>query len=151
MTKERDNLTPYMALCDVAEVLGWEGVATVTGLSVSYLRKLSDPDITREISMQNAIRLDAAHLRGGGIGTPFVEAAIAQVQMLSADVDAECPIPILAAVSTAAKEIGEAVAAALQLAGESNNARARRTAIREAEEGLAAMLALLTTLKRGTK
>lgn len=151
MTKLRDPLTPYMALCDVSESLGWEGVASVSGKKVNYLRKLSDPEAGRDISIQTAIRLDAAHLRSGGIGAPFQAAHTHQVHVLSMDAICVTPTPILSAVAIAAKEIGEAVAAALDLAGHTCDQRARRTAIREAEEGIAAMHALLITLKRGAR
>ena len=149
MTKRRDPLTPYRALCDVEELLGWDGIAGVTRKAISYLRKLSDPDAGRAITVQDAIRLDAAFLRAGGIGTPFLEAHTAQIELLVTEADPVPVSPLLSAISIAAKEIGEAVAAAIDLASHAEDPKARQTAVKEAEEGVAAMLALLTTIKRG--
>ena len=60
MTKPRPPLTFERALTRIAELIGWDGCASVLGKSESYVRKLSDPDIERSISIQYARRLDAA-------------------------------------------------------------------------------------------
>lgn len=149
MTKERRALTPHRALGRIADLLGWDGCASVTGKSEWTLRKYSDPDTGRELSLRDAIRLDGAYRRAGGLGAPLFEAYAAALDLGVAGQDIGMA-DIIAAASFAAKEAGEAVAAALG-AAQSDDATTRAMGIKEASEGLEAMQTLLTTLQRGAR
>jgi hypothetical protein len=147
MTKLRKPLTPYRALLRIEEVLGWDGIAEVTGKNPWHCRKLSDPDTGREISLRDAARLDAAFQRNGGIGAPLREAYDALLLSLCDPSTVHCDL--LAGASRAAKEAGEAVAAVLDAAAKVDCAKARRNAVKEAEEAVAALLSMISTLKAG--
>lgn len=146
MTKIRKPLTPYRALCRIEEVLGWDGIAAIIDKNVWHCRKLSDPDTGREISVQDAIRLDAAFQRAGGVGFPLMEAHFAQLAMMS---DPGISAPLMTALTAAVKENAEGIAAALTLVEHADDLQARRTAITEVEESIEASLALLFLIKQG--
>lgn len=147
MTKVRQPLTPYRALCRIEEVLGWDGIATVIEKNVWHCRKMSDPDTGREISLRDAARLDAAYQRAGGIGAPLREAFDAMLDLMG-DADTD-PLDLLTASSRAAKEAGEAVAAALDAVRRDDCRAARENAVRETEEGIAAFHTLISALRAG--
>lgn len=147
MTKVRPPLTPYRALSKIADLLGWDGCATVLGKSESSVRKWGDPDAEREISFQHAIRLDAAYRRAGGEGAPLLQCYIARLE-LSAD-EQHDQQQLLAATSKAVKETGEAVSAALDAAARADDPALRAKAVTEIEEGIEAMHDLHFKLTNG--
>jgi hypothetical protein len=147
MTKVRLPLTPYRALARIAELLGWDGCASVLGNSEWTVRKWSDPDAEREISFQDAMRLDAAFMRAGGEGAPLYECYAARIDLLARD-DGSDSSKLLAAASRAAKELAEAVSASIDAAAQGGNKALCRRAITEAEEGMEALQALFFSLKR---
>lgn len=146
MTKVRQPLTPYRALCRIEEMLGWDGIAAILAKNIWHCRKLSDPDTGREISVQDAIRLDSAFQRAGGAGFPMMEAHFAQLAMMA---DRDVAAPLVAAMTKAVKENAEGIAAALALVDHADDPAARRTAIREVEESVEASLSLLFLIKQG--
>lgn len=146
MTKARRPLTPYRALCRISDLLGWDGCADVIGKSEWSVRKFSDPDTGREISLQDAIRLDAAFQRAGGNGAPLLECYSARLELELAS-DAERQRCLFDATSRAAKEAGEAISAALDAASRACDPAAHLRAVNEAREGLEAMQALVTSLE----
>ncbi|MCY1672139.1 hypothetical protein OVA07_14115 [Novosphingobium sp. SL115] len=148
MTKLRRPLTPYRALSRIADLLGWDGCGDVIGKSEWSVRKFSDPDTGREISLQDAIRLDAAYQRAGGTGAPLLECYSARLELELAD-DADRQRCLIDATSRAAKEVGEAIAATLDAASRANDPAAHLRAVTEAKEGLESMQALVTNLERG--
>lgn len=148
MTKRREPLTPHAALIEVASVLGFDGCAEVTGKKEWSLRKLSDPDTGRDISFRDAVRLDVAYRRDGGDGSPFLECFSAQIGVALADQDHR-PEELLRLTGCVSKEVGEAIAAAIELAGRRNDPGAYVRAVDEAREGLAKMQALVSSLERG--
>lgn len=145
MTKERRPLTPYWALTRIADRLGWDGCADVIEKSEWSVRKFSDPDAGREISLQDAIRLDAAYRRAGGEGAPLFECYGARLGLL-VDTSADSAKLLLDTSGKAAKETGEAIAAALQAACNSADANTFMRAIIEVEEGIEALFALHSRL-----
>jgi hypothetical protein len=149
MTKERQPLTPYRALTKISGLLGWDGCATVIDKKETTLRKYSDPDTGRELSMRDAIRLDAAYRRAGGLGAPLFEAYATALDM-GWPADQIDGADLLAAISAVAKEAGEAVSAALDTAG-SNDPTLRALGIKETGEGLEAMQTLYTLMQRGAR
>lgn len=148
MTKLRRPLTPYRALCRIADLLGWDGCADVIDKSEWSVRKFSDPDTGREISLQDAIRLDAAFQRAGGSGAPLFECYSARLELELADTGDRQAL-LLDAASRAAKEAGEAISAALDAARRADDPAAQLRAITETREGLEAMQSLVSSLERG--
>lgn len=149
MTKARAPLTPYRSLSQIADLLGWDGCAAVLGKSEWSVRKWADPDAEREISLQDAIRLDAAFMRAGGERAPLFECYAARLDLAGAD-DEDDEAQLLAATSIAAKEAGEAVSAALDAAASKDKA-ARLRAKKEAGEAIEALQSLFHRLKRGVR
>lgn len=141
MTKIRRPLTPYRALSRIADLLGWDGCAEVIEKSEWSVRKFSDPDAGREISLQDAIRLDAAYRRAGGKGAPLFECYAARLELM-ADTTVDHAALLLDSSGKAAKETGEAISAALEAAANSKNPATRMRAITEVEEGMEALHAL---------
>lgn len=147
MTKERTPLTPHAALLDIVKVLGYDGCAEVSGIKEWALRKMSDPDTGREISLRAAMRLDAAYRRAGGHGAPLFASYEAFLELDQAE--PESPEQLMMLSGEVSKEVGEAVAAALASASRANCPATRAKAIDEAREGLSRMHALVTSLERG--
>lgn len=145
MTKDRRPLTPYRALSRIADALGWDGCAEVIGKSEWSVRKFSDPDAGRSISLHDAIRLDVAFRNAGGAGAPLFECYATRLDMLCGNEDTQLAC-LLDVSGKAAKEAGEAVAAALNAAANSHDPAARMKAISEIEEGIAAFQTVRTTL-----
>ncbi|WP_288806302.1 phage regulatory CII family protein [uncultured Novosphingobium sp.] len=144
MTKPQKPLTHYRALRDVADHLGWDRCAAISDLSESMLRKMGDPETGREIKLRDAMRLEAVYRQDGGEGSPFFDCFAARLGVDTASTDAaSCMIK---ASSKVAKEAGEAVAAALDAAGRGDHA-SKAAALKEAEEGLTAMVALVRSLR----
>ena len=144
--KPRRALTPYRALHEIADLLGWDGCASVLGKSESMVRKWADPDAEREISYQAAMRLDTAYMRAGGTRPPLFECYAARLDLDGGD-DGDLAT-MMEAVSTAAKEAGEAVSAAIDSVSRASDPSARARAVIETEEGIAAMQTLRHQLKR---
>lgn len=147
MTKIRKPLTPYAALIEVVSVLGFDGCAEVTGKKEWSLRKMSDPDTGRDISFRDAVRLDVAFRRGGGDGSPFLECFAAQIGVELAD-EATQPDQLLRLTGNVSKEVGEAIAAAIELAGRRDDPAAYLRAVDEARQGLATVQSLVSSLER---
>lgn len=145
MTIPRKPTTFARALHEIAGLLGWDGCAEVLGKTESHVRKLGAPDTEREISLRDAVRLDIAYRAAGGDGAPLLECYALkldlQVPTRPADTSA-----MLTSAATAAKESGEAVAAAIDFAGRMKDPQARATAMREIEEAITANMRLLTRI-----
>ncbi|MBG6116229.1 hypothetical protein IWY39_000033 [Sphingobium sp. JAI105] len=148
MTKDRRPLTPYRALSRIADLLGWDGCAEVIGKSEWSVRKFSDPDAGRSISLHDAIRLDIAFRNAGGSGAPLFECYASRLDLLFGTEDGHLAC-LLDVSGKAAKEAGEAVAAALNAAANTCDPSARLKAITEIEEGIAAFQTVRATLGRG--
>lgn len=142
MTIPRRPATFSRALWQIADLLGWDGCATVLERSESHVRKLGAPDTEREISLRDALRLDAAYRRAGGEGAPLLECYAILLDM-GAPI-APNPDCMLTGAGLAARETGEAVAAAIALAGDLSNPAARLCAQREIEEAINELSRLLT-------
>lgn len=146
MTKPRKPLTHYRALNTVADHIGWDRAAAIIEMSVSMVRKMGDPETGREIKFHDAMKLEAVYRREGGQGSPFFDCFAARLGIEANSACHDLQTGLLNASSSAAKEAGEAVAAALEAAvrGDSTS---KATAINEAEEGLAAMVSLVRSLR----
>ena len=145
MTLPRRPATFARALAQIADLLGWDGCAEVLGKSESHVRKLGAPDTERELSLRDAVRLDAAYRRAGGEGAPLLECYALKLDMGAPVIPAnqDC---ILTGAKRAAKENGEAIAAAISLATSTDDPVARQDAIREIEESIAENTRLLARI-----
>lgn len=146
MTIPRQPTTFELALAKIAVLLGYDGCATVLGKSESHVRKLGAPDTEREISLRDAVRLDAAWRRAGGEGAPLLECYALQLDLGAANPENTSSGLVVMGAALAAKESGEAVAAALALAGDMHNPKTRIEAVREIEESISAQSHLLTRI-----
>ena len=146
MTIPRRPVTFENALWRIAGLLGWDGCASAIGKSESHMRKLGAPDTERELSLNDARRLDAAWRRAGGEGAPILECYALALDM-GAPTEPACPDRMIASAGKAARETGEAIAAALALATDTGNATARLDAMREIEEGMAELQHLLAAIR----
>jgi len=146
MTLLRQPATFERALSKIASLLGWDGCAAVLEKSESYVRKLGAPDTEREISLRDALRLDAAWRRAGGDGAPLFECYALQLDMDSGGAMA-CANRMIAAAALVSKESGEAVAAALALASNMDDAKVQRKAAREIEEAISHLTHLMKNVK----
>lgn len=145
MTKCRPPLTFELALTRIAGLIFWDGCAQLLGISESAVRKLSDPDIERQISMRNARRLDAAYQRAGGAGAPMLECYALQLEM-EGEAGSASLGELIATASDAARETGEAIAASMTAIERRGDTRSRDRALREIEEGIAALTAMAARL-----
>lgn len=147
MTKLRTPLTPHAALLEIVKVLGFDGCAEVSGINHWALRKMSDPDAGREISLRAAMRLDAAYRREGGNGAPLFESYAAFLDL--DQTEPENPEQLMLLSGEVSKEVGEAISAALACASRADCPATRARAIDEAREGLGKMQALVASLEKG--
>ena len=145
MTIPRQPITFENALWQIAALLGWDGCAAVLGKSESQVRKLGTPGVEREISLRDALRLDAAFRAAGGDGAPLLECYAIKLD-LKIPVEPAAPACMIVGAGRAAKESGEAVAAAIELAHNANDPRARVNACREIEEAITELTRLLTRI-----
>lgn len=143
MTIPRRPASFSRALWQIADLLGWDGCAAVLEKSESHVRKLGAPDTEREISLRDAVRLDAAYRRAGGEGAPLLECYAIKLDMgLTARPTG--PNCIITGAGLAAKECGEAIAAAITLAGDMSDPAKTLAAQREIEEGVTELTRLLS-------
>lgn len=145
MTIVRRPATFARALAEIADLLGWDGCAEVLGKSESHVRKLGAPDTEREISLRDAVRLDAAFRLAGGDGAPLLECYALKLDLHMA-VKAAGPGCMLEGAALASKETGEAIAAAIQLAGNAADHQTRMHAAKEIEEAITQLTRLLTSI-----
>ena len=144
MTKARPPLTVYRALSRIADLIGWDGCATVAGKSEWTMRKYADPDAEREISLRDAIRLDLAFRRAGGEGAPLFQAYALRLDIENWPTDEDS---LVALAREAARESGEAIDALLGLTNGGNP----KAALKEAEDAHAAFGKTIAALKRQTR
>lgn len=144
MTKLRPPISPHRALTRIADLIGYDGCAAVLNKTEWTIRKYADPDTEREISLRDAIRLDLAYQRAGGVGYPLFEAYAVRLEIELDPVDEAGHL--LHASREAAREGGEALDAALGIAAGLGD---RREALREVSEAVAAFKKLLMRLQTG--
>jgi hypothetical protein len=141
MTKLREPMSFERALDTIKTLIGWDGCASVLNKTESAVRKMSDPDIERTISIRDARRLDQAYRRAGGAGAPMLETYASQLDMGDSD-GVAAPDVILTAIRASVKECGEAVAAALEAVNGGASRQNRVDALREIEEGIESLMDL---------
>ncbi|HET6536691.1 MAG TPA: hypothetical protein VFG34_01070 [Sphingopyxis sp.] len=145
MTLERLPVTFENAMGDIARRLGWDGCAAVLGKSETQLRKMGTPDTDRELSIRDAVRLDAAYRRAGGEGAPLLECYALKLDMQVAHAGV-CPEAMLVGAQGAAKESGEAIAAVLALVSNPEDRKAQKAALKEVEEAISDLSRIATRI-----
>lgn len=138
MTKRRTALTFENALSKVAGHIGWTKVSEICGQAERTVRNWSDPDTTANIRLDSALQLDIEFHKAGGEGAPFLVCYATHVdaQRLASSPGVEA---LVAAAAKAAKESGEAIAAALRVSRPDAETADFAIAEREIEESLEAL------------
>lgn len=135
MTIRREPLTTHHAVRSVADQIGWDGAARVTGRSERRVQKWSEPDAGVAISFEHALQLDLACIAAGGIVAPFEAMYRAHLELARAAARADlCHTAECAA--EAAREAGEAIAAQFQAMRPGASPRDRREVLREIREAI---------------
>lgn len=138
MTKPRDPLTYERALTTIAALIGWDIAAATCGVTERTIRKWSEPDLERNISLVDAERLDRAYLERGGDHAPFHRTFTLRLD-LDDQIPADAAHVLTEAAKVVAKEGGEAIAAMLDAAGKPHCKGSKRRARKEVREAMAAL------------
>ena len=145
MTKLRAPLTFERALVRIADRLGWDRMAEITGRSTRSLTNYSDPDTDTCVCIEHALQLDAAFRADGGEGAPLLDCY--RLRLEAAEVaHASNRDRLLDGAILAIKEAGEANAALVEATRPGADAGHRAIARREVEEAVAALTATLAHL-----
>lgn len=146
MTKVRPPLTFENALVTVAGTIGWPAAAKICGFAENTVRNWSDQDTTAKLPLEGAYRLDLAYQRAGGEGAPFLQCYATRVdaERWAENSDRQA---LVAGAARAAKEDGEAIAAALIAADPSATHADFILAERELEEAIGTKKNLLTRIR----
>ena len=143
MTKLREPTTFEDAVLRVVMVIGWDGAADAVGKDERVIRNWSDPDMDREPRMSEGEKLDLAYLRAGGAKpAPFLSVMMARQDRAVAPMADTAEIAL--ATGVAAKEAGEAIAAAVAASQPGADGRTRVVADKEIGDAIQALSALQT-------
>lgn len=151
MTKLRPPISLELALTRVAGVIGWDRVAAACGAGESAVRKWTNPDtrptVGGSVTLDQARILDREYHAAGGAGSPLLQC---QALLLEAETLAATPnaAEVARAASNAAKESGEALAAAFTSAQPDAVEADFIVAERELEEAIAANTVLLGAVRQ---
>ncbi len=114
MTDLRLPTTFAHAVTRIAGRLRWDGAAAIVGRRERSVRRWSEPRGVAHLSIESAVRLDAAWAAAGGEGAPLLEAYAAQLEQRVAERTA-CHRLLADELALAMTEDGEAAAAALAI------------------------------------
>lgn len=150
MTKLRPPVSAEDALTRVAGVITWEAVAAIAGQSDRTVRNWSDPDTrpTAEdaITLAVALKLDVAYRTAGGQGAPMLHYLATRLEADCLAAAPDCAAIALAA-ATAAKESGEAIAAAITASLPCADPRDLAVAERELDDSIRAQVEALGAVR----
>jgi len=147
MTKHRPPLSVDAALARVAGQLenGWDEMAEVTSRKIGLIRAWADPARRERIPLDDAILLDLAYRRAGGLGAPHFECFGARLQAEGLEWFAE-EIALARHAATLIRECSEAEAAVVIASQPGATPRERAHALREVEEAIAVLARARTML-----
>ncbi len=153
MTKLRAPLTVENALTKIAGLIGFAAMAeslTTPGRPVAErtVRNWSDPDTPERCPIEAGIRLDVAYQAAGGDGAPIYETYGLLLDAAHAEHFAD-EAELARRTISAIKEGGEAHAALVAASRPGATALDRRAALREVEQGVAALTSTLPLLTEG--
>ncbi len=143
MTKARDPSTFEDAILRIVDRIGWTAAADAVGKGERVVRNWSDPDMDRQPTIDEALALDAAYLAAGG-GEPPPMMAVYQVRLDRRAMPASDGAAIAAATGVAAKEMGEAIAAAVAASQPGADGKTRVVADKEIGDAIGALQVLQT-------
>lgn len=129
-----DGIAKIVSTCG-----GFDRVALRTGLSVSHLRAISNPEAGKAASAPLVIALDTLWVEETGDPAVLLPIMAAAINVASGTTPRHAPAPALTRLGEVAKEAGEAVAA-LAAAGDAclgHNATA--ATVKEIEEAIEAL------------
>lgn len=140
MTKTRPPLTFELGLTRIAGLIGWDRVAALAGQEERTVRNWSDPDTgpsAEQIPLGTSLRLDAAYRAAGGPDAPMLDCYALRFATELGGCGHDLS-ELAMRIADAAKEGGEALAAAIRAAlpGASDEQLAR--AILEFQESISA-------------
>ncbi|MDB5724972.1 MAG: hypothetical protein JWQ16_1726 [Novosphingobium sp.] len=110
MTKARPPLSTEQALLRIAGHIGYDGIKAAIGHEERVVRNMGDPDHSREITYDEAIKLDVAYRDAGGVGLPFFQCFEHRASLVAAEAMPDV-IAIAEHAAIQAKEAGDATAA----------------------------------------
>ena len=145
MTKLRAPLTFADATTRVAGVIGWDTMARMSGRAERTVRAWSEPDSTASPQIDQALAFDAAYRKAGGDGAPFLDAYAFQLDIAIERQDA-CARALLGELAIAAKESGEAFAAAIAVTSSNASPLDAHRAFAEAQQAATACDAVVRRL-----
>lgn len=140
MTKAREPSTFEDAILRIVDRIGWAAAADAVGKGERVIRNWSDPDMDRQPTIDEALKLDAEYLNAGGGAAPLMSVYAARLDRAAAP--AADSAEIAAAVGAAAKEVGEAIAAGVAAAQPGASRKAKVVAEKEVDDGIAALQGL---------
>lgn len=147
MTKARNPSTFEDAILRIVDRIGWTAAADAVGKGERVVRNWSDPDMDRQPTIDDALRLDAEYLKAGGGAPPLMSVYAARLDRSSSPTADSAEIAV--AVGTAAKEVGEAIAAGVAAAQPGASQKQKIVAEKEVDDGIAALQGLKTKLNAG--
>lgn len=110
MTKAREPMTYDAALVRIADRLGWDEMAKVTGRKERTVRNWADPDTGETCPVDCAELLDLAYRGAGGEGYPMADTMARRLE-LAATVAFADQAALSRTTERLVKEAGEAFAA----------------------------------------
>lgn len=137
MTKPRAPLTYDNALSRIAGQIGWDAMAVAVGQKERTVRDWGDPDLERGCPIEAAELLDLAFQAGGGDGAPMHETYTLRLDVARQSKFAD-QVAMARAACTLIREGSEASEAMILASLPGATMAARRTALRELEEFIAA-------------
>jgi len=145
MTKAREPTTFEDAILRIVDRIGWAAAADAVGKGERVVRNWSDPDMDREPTISEALALDAAYRAAGG-GNPPPMAAVYMARLDRAASPPSNAAEIGAATALAAKEAGEAIAAAVAASLAGADQKSRTIADKEVGQAIDALQTLQTKI-----
>lgn len=140
MTKAREPSTFEDAILRIVDRIGWDGAADIVGKGERVIRNWSDPDMDRQPTIDEALALDEAYLKAGGTSAPLMAVYTTRLERIGLKPAKSQDIAL--ATAMAAKETGEAIAAAVAASQPAACHKVRSTAEKELGEAIEAMQVL---------
>lgn len=133
MTKQRKPYTPQSALTHIADRVGWDRLAEISGKAVRTVLDWSDPDTSAGVSLIHAIAFDLEFQAAGGDHAPLHDAYAARLHAERETRFADA-VELSRRTEVVAKETGEATSALIRASRPGATRADRAEALREVEE-----------------
>lgn len=113
MTKLRAPLSFSLAITTVADRIGYEPAACITGRAPRTIRHWSDSEERGTPTLEQAIALDRAFIDAGGGYAPILESYARQLEVAMVDSIA-CRTALAEDIALASRECGDAISHCIQ-------------------------------------